>query len=131
MAKDLRSFTLGLILFIGLSVLYLAMTSQGHERGPLPGWVADIILFLAPLLSGATCGLLVPKHPILTLLALGIVAAACITGLDFAFAASGRPFDVRGISSIWWIAAASILLIPLLILIGGVLGIRLRSRFAF
>jgi hypothetical protein len=131
MAKDLRSFALGLILFIGLTVLYLAMTRQGHEQGPLPGWVADSILFLAPLLSGASCGLLAPKRPILTLLALGITAAACITGLDVAFAASGRPFGVRRISGIWWIAAASVLLIPLLILIGGILGIRLRNRFAF
>jgi hypothetical protein len=131
MTRHLRSFALGLTLFIGLCLLYLVITGQGHERGPVPGWVADVTLCLAPLLSGATCGLLAPGRPILTLLGLGVAAAACFTGLDFAFAAFGRPLDVRGISTLGWIAGASVLLIPLLVLVGGMLGVRLRNRFAY
>jgi hypothetical protein len=131
MTKDLRAFALGLVLFIGLSLLYLGMTIYGHEQGPFPGWVADATLFLAPILSGAICGLFASKRPILTLLALGIAAAACFTGLDIAFAAYGRPLDVGGISNLGSIAAVSTLLMPFLVLIGGILGLRIRNRFAY
>src|SRR5262245_61840889 len=104
MTNDLRGFAYGLTLSIGLSLLYLVMTSHGHEQGPFPGWVADVTIFFAPILSGGVCSLFAPKRPILTLLALGIAAAACFTGLDLAFAASGRRLDVGGISNIAWIA---------------------------
>jgi hypothetical protein len=131
MTKDVQAFVLGLALFIGLSLVYLGMTSHGHDQGPFPGWVADVTIFLAPILAGGVCGISGPRRPIPTLLVLGIAAAVCFTGLDIAFAAHGRPLDVGGISNIGWIAAVSVLLMPLLVLIGGMLGIRIRNRFAY
>jgi len=126
MAKDLRAFAVGLLLFVGMSIAYLALTPGQQQPILIPG-VAFVVIYGAPLLSGFVCGLLTGRRPMMTLLALGIAAAACFSGLDFAADQLGRHVDVGGMSPIGWIAGVSLLTMPLLVIVGGLLGIALRN----
>jgi len=126
MTKDLRAFAVGLLLFVGMSITYFALTPGKQQPILLPG-VAFVVIYSAPLLSGLVCGLLARQHPIGTLLALGIAAAACFTGLDLASERLGHHLDLGGMSPLGWIAGVSLLTIPLLVIVGGLLGMGFRD----
>ena len=126
MTKDIRAFAVGLLLFVGMSVTYLALTPGGQQPILLPG-LAFVVIYGAPVLSGFVCGLLAGRHPIVTLLALGIAAAVCFTALDLASAQFGHHLDLGGMSPAGWIAGVSLLTMPLLIIVGGLLGMSLRG----
>src|SRR5262249_28982169 len=125
MAKDLRAFILGLLLFAGLTFAYLTLAAQGGALGRLPRLAAAAVIFSAPVLAGGVCRLLTPSRPITTLFALGIAAAL----LDFTWRESGPLLDVSPQSQIGWIVAMSLMAIPLLVVTGGVLVRSLRDRF--
>ena len=127
MASDLRASVPGLILFVGLNVVYLTATS-GRDTLLLPGWLVSAIFFSAPVLAGGVCGVLRPRHPAGTLLALGIVAAATLIGMEHLWGVWGRTLKPGGFSNIGSVAAASMLIVPLLVLVGGFIGLRLRNR---
>jgi hypothetical protein len=128
MGKDMRAFAVGLLLFVGMSIAYLAITPGIQQPTLLPG-PALVVIYGAPLLSGLVCGLLAARRPIVTLLALGVAAAACFTALDLASAQFGHHLDLGlgGISPTGWIAGVSLLTMPLLVIVGGLLGISLRG----
>jgi len=126
MSKDLRAFAVGLLLFVGMSIVYFALTPGRQQPAQLPG-LGVVVIYSAPLLSGLLCGLLAPRHPIGTLLALGIAAAACFSGLEFTFAKFGRHLELGGLSPLGWIAGVSLLTMPLLVIVGGLLGLGLRK----
>jgi hypothetical protein len=128
MQSDLRAFAAGFVLFVALSVVYLSATS-GRDSLTLPGWLVSAAFYGAPILAGGVCGTLAPRHPLNTLLALGIAAAATFIGLELAWAQWGRTLKPGGMSSIGAVAAASTLIIPLLVLLSGIVGLRLRNRF--
>jgi hypothetical protein len=120
---------LGLVLFVALNVVYLTATS-GHDSLPLPGWLVSFTFFSAPVLAGGACGMLGPRHPLNTLLALGIAAAATLIGMELAWAEwAGRTLQPGGMSTMGSVAAASTLIVPLLVLVSGIVGLRLRDRF--
>ena len=126
MTKDLQAFAVGLLLFAGMSLIYLALTPGQQQPTLLPG-LALVVIYSAPLLSGLVCGLLASRRRIWTLIALGIAAAACFSGLDLAAARFGRHLDLGGMPLLGWIAGVSLLTMPLLVFVGGLLGIGLRS----
>ena len=126
MSKDFRAFAIGLLLFIGMSIAYLALTPGIQQPTLLPG-LAFVVIYGAPLLSGFVCGLLSGRRPIITLLALGIAAAVSFTALDLASAQFGHRLDVGAMSPTGWIAGVSLLTVPLLVIVGGLLGIGLRN----
>ena len=126
MTKDVWAFAVGLLIFVGMSVTYLALTPGPQQPILLPG-LAFVVIYGAPVVSGFVCGLLSGRRPIVTLLALGIVAALSFTALDYASAQFGHTLDLGGMSPIGWIAGVSLLTIPLLVIVGGLLGIALRN----
>src|SRR5215831_464591 len=125
MAKDLRAFTLGLLVFAGLTLAYLALKSRGTEQSLLLGWLATAIIYSAPVFAGIACTMLAPSRPVATLVALGIVAAALFGALNFAW--GGRHLNLGPLSNVGWIVVVSLVVMPLLVIAGGVLGAYLRE----
>src|SRR5215831_12082872 len=71
MAKDLRAFVLGLLVFAGLCVTYLAIATRDTEPSLPLRWLATAIIYSAPVFAGFVCRLLAPSHLVATLIALG------------------------------------------------------------
>lgn len=130
MDKDLRAFAAGLVIFAGLAATYFAMVTWSPESTRLSATLARVVIYSAPLLAGAMCALLRPRHPFGTMFLLGVGAAACFTGLDFAFNRFGHPVDLGGMSPLTWVAGISLMTMPLLVFVGGFLGMLLAHRVA-
>jgi len=130
MGKDLRAFTVGFLVFAVLSAAYLAIATEGPGSSQLSRWLARAIIYSAPLLAGGACALLRPQRPVETLFALGVGAAACFTGLDFAWTRFGYSVNLGGMSPLPSVLGVSLMTMPLLVFAGGVLGMSLRSRLA-
>jgi hypothetical protein len=62
-----------------------------------------------------------------TLLAPGVAATASFSASDFASTKLGHRLDLGGMSATGWIAGVALLTMPLLGIVGGVLGIGLRK----
>lgn len=130
MAKDLRAFTLGLLVFAGLSVAYLTIVTREPKSSQLLGWLALAAIYSAPLLAGAVCSLLQPRHPFGTMFSLGLGAAVCFSGLDFAWNRFGYSVDLGGMSLLPSVLGVSLITMPLLVFVGGFLEMALRRRLA-
>jgi hypothetical protein len=119
MPKDLRAFSLGLLVFAGLSPTYLALATRGSEQqSSVLGWLATASLYSAPFFAGFAYSLLAPSRPVATLLALGIVAAALFGAMDFAWAEIVGHMSPSELSKIGWIVGMSVVAMPLLVVAG-------------
>ena len=127
MAPDLRAFVVGLLLFVG-GVLAFFETSVLGPGTATPSVTSFIIAYSTPILAGAACALLAGTRRFGILLCLGVAGAAAFTLIDLLWSLSGFTLALGGISGSEWVFGISLLTIPLLVLIGGWIGLELRQR---
>lgn len=126
MASNLRAFVVGLLLFVGgVFVFFESSVPAAATLTPSP--LSFAIVYSTPLLSGAACAVLAGTRRFGTLLCLGVAGALAFTLIDRLWYSIGFSV-VGGISQTEWLFGIALLTIPLLVLIGGWIGLRLRQR---
>ena len=127
MASDLRAFAVGLVLLVaGVFAFFETSTLDTGTATPSP--LSFVIGYSTPILAGMASALLAGVRRFGILLCLGVAGAATFTLVDRRWALSGFPLDLGGISQSEWLFGISLLTVPLLVMIGGWLGHRLRHR---
>jgi len=127
MASDIRAFAVGLLLFIG-GVFAFFETSTLDVGTATPSTLSFIIAYSTPTIAGIACALLANRRRFGILMCLGVAGAAAFTLVDRVWSLSGFGLALGGISGTAWLFGISLITIPLLVLIGGWIGLRLHGR---
>jgi hypothetical protein len=75
------------------------------------------------------CALLAGRRRFGVLLCLGVAGAAAFTMVDRLWSMSGFTLALGGVSETEWLFGITLLTVPLLVIIGGWIGVHLRDRF--
>jgi hypothetical protein len=128
MASDLRAFFVALLMFVG-GVFAFFETSILGSGAATPSVVSYIIAYSTPMLSGGVWASLAGRRRFGVLLCLGVAGAAAFTIVDRLWSMSGFTLRLGGASETEWLFGISLLTVPLLVIIGGWIGVHLRERF--
>jgi hypothetical protein len=128
MASDLRAFVVGLLVFVGGVFAFFETATLGSATAT-PSVVSYIIAYSTPMLSGGVCALLAGRRRFGVLLCLGVAGAAAFTMVDRLWSMSGFTLALGGVSETEWLFGITLLTVPLLVIIGGWIGVHLRDRF--
>ena len=126
MTGDLRAFAIGVGVFVVSYAAFLALGTWVRDVPPSVGWLILAAGYAAPLVSGFVCGYIAQKWQFLTLLALGIGAAVCLGGLNFAWGELGFPVDLGGSRNLPWVIGLALLTVVPLVVVGGAVGATLQ-----
>ena len=126
MARDLRAYVIGVSVFVVLTIAYLTLITSSSNVPEYVGWTFLAMGYAAPLVSGFVCGYLAQQRQFLTLLALGISAAVCLGGLNFASGALGFPVDLGGLGGMPLVVGLSLFTVVPLVVVGGAVGAKLQ-----
>jgi len=129
MASDLRAFVVALMVFVG-GVFAFFETSILGSGAITPSALSCVIAYSTPMLSGGVCALLAGRRRFGVLLCLGVAGAAAFTIVDRLWSLSGFTLALGGATETEWLFGISLLTVPLLVIVGGWIGVHLRDRIA-
>jgi len=128
MASNLRAFVVALMVFVGGIFAFFETSILGSGTAT-PSMVSFVIAYSTPMLSGGICALLAGRRRFGVLLCVGVAGAAAFTIVDRLWSMSGFTLALGGATETEWLFGISLLTVPLLVVIGGLIGVHLRDRF--